>query len=76
MTGEVYDINHGEVEKAKFEYSLRDKVFNKGLEEHNKTEGFFKSLKNIEDNDKEQSRNELKLLKVTWINQTKMHLKS
>ena len=39
----------GIVEKAKFEYSTLGKYFNKGLEEHDKEEGFLKRLHNIKD---------------------------
>ena len=37
------------VQKAKFEYSPFDQVFNKGLDAGEKKEGLLKRLKNIED---------------------------
>ena len=41
-------------EKAKFEYSLMCKVFNKGLDEKDKKEGLLKRLRNIETKYEEQ----------------------
>ena len=41
-------------EKAKFEYSLMGKVFNKGLDEKDKKEGLLKRLRNIETKNEEQ----------------------
>ena len=38
-------------EQAKFDYSPLGKVFNKGLDEEDKKEGLWKSVKNIGDKD-------------------------
>ena len=43
------------IEQTKFEYSLSDKLFTKGLEkEEDKKGGLFKRLKNIEDKNQRQ----------------------
>ena len=49
LTGEALGLKPSTVEQAKFEYSPLGKIFNKGLSEDDKKEGFFKRLKNIED---------------------------
>ena len=49
LTGEDFGYIHRVVEKAKFEYSLLGKVFNRGLEK-----GLLKRLKNIEGKNEEQ----------------------
>ena len=54
LTGEDLDLKPSTVEQAKFEYSPLGKVFNKGLSEEDKKEGFFKRLKNIEGKTEEQ----------------------
>ena len=41
-------------EKAKFEYSLLDKVFTDGLDKSDKNEGFLKRLTNIKDKSNDQ----------------------
>ena len=46
-------IKPSTVEKAKFEYSPLGKIFNKGLNEHDKKEGLLKKLKNIEGKNEE-----------------------
>ena len=48
LTGEDLGLKPSTVEQAKFEYSPLGKIFNKGLSEDDKKEGFFKRLKNIE----------------------------
>ena len=49
LAGEDLNLKSGTIEKAKFEYSPLDKVFNKRLNEDDKKEGLLKKLKNIED---------------------------
>ena len=49
LTGEDLGLKPSTVEQAKFAYSPLGKIFNKGLSEDDKKEGFFKRLKNIED---------------------------
>ena len=48
LTGEDLGYKPDVIQKAKFEYSLLGKVFNKGLDESDKKEGLLKKLKNIE----------------------------
>ena len=48
LTGEDLGYKPDVVQKAKFEYSPLGKVFNKGLDESDKKEGFLERLKNIE----------------------------
>ena len=54
MTGEDLGYKPDAIQKAKFEYSPLDNVFNKGLDESGKKEGLLKRLKNIEDKSEEQ----------------------
>ena len=54
LTGEDLGYKPGVAEKAKFEYSPLDKVFNRGLDESDKKEGLLKRLKKIEGKDEEQ----------------------
>ena len=70
LTGE--DLNHkpSTVEQAKFDYSLLNKFFNKGLEEKDKKERLLKRLKNMEEKKakqlkaiEDQERNNLMQLK-------------
>ena len=49
LAGEDLNLKWGTIEKAKFEYSPLDKVFNKRLNEDDKKEGLLKKLKNMED---------------------------
>ena len=49
LTGEDLGLKPSIVEKAKFEYSLLGKIFNKGLDKENKKEGLLKRLENIKD---------------------------
>ena len=53
LTGEDLNYKPITVEQAKFNYSLLNKRFNKGLEE-DKNEGLLKRLKNIENKNEEQ----------------------
>ena len=53
LTGEAVNYKPITVEQAKFNYSLLNKLFNKGLEE-DKNEGLLKRLKNIENKNEEQ----------------------
>ena len=53
FTGEDLGLKPSTVEQAKFEYSPLGKIFNKGLSEDDKKEGFLMRLKNVKDkNDK------------------------
>ena len=54
LTGEDLRYKPYVIQKTKFEYSPLGKVFNKGLGENNKKEGFLKRLRNIEGKDEEQ----------------------
>ena len=54
LTGEDLGLKPSNIEKAKFEYSLLGKIFNKGLSEEDKKEGLLKKLKNSEDKNEEQ----------------------
>ena len=53
LTGEELNYKPITVEQAKFNYSLLNKLFNKGLEQ-DKNEGLLKRLKNIENKNEEQ----------------------
>ena len=48
LTGEDLRYKSDVVQKARFEYSPLGKVFNKGLDESDKKEGYLKRLKNVE----------------------------
>ena len=61
LTGEDLNYKPITVEQAKFNYSLLNKRFNKGLEE-DKNEGLLKRLKNIENKNEEQ----LKIIRQNW----------
>ena len=52
-TSEDLNLKSSTVEKAKFEYSLLGKVFNKGLKEEDKRERLLKKLENIKDKNEE-----------------------
>ena len=54
LTSEDLGLKPSTIEQAKFEHSPLGKIFDKGLSEDDKKEGFFKRLKNIEDKNKEQ----------------------
>ena len=54
LTGEDLGYKSDVIQKAKFEYSPLGKVFNKGLDESDKKEGFLKRLKKIEGKNKDQ----------------------
>ena len=54
LTGEDLGYKPDVIGKAKFEYYLLAKVFNKGLDESDKKEILLKRLKNIEDKSGEQ----------------------
>ena len=53
LTGEDLGYKPDVIQKAIFEYSSLGKVFNRGLDESNKTEGVLKRLKNIEGKNKD-----------------------
>ena len=48
LTFENLGLKSSTVEETKFEYSLLDKIFNKGLDKDDQNEGLFERLKNIE----------------------------
>ena len=48
LTCENLGLKSSTVEETKFEYSLLDKIFNKGLDKDDQNEGLFERLKNIE----------------------------
>ena len=48
------------IEQARFEYSPLGKIFNKGLDKDDKKEGLFKRLKNIENAQKNLTKDESK----------------
>ena len=54
LTGEDLGYKPDVIQKAKFEYSPRGKVFNTGLDESDKKEGLLKRLKNIEGKNEQQ----------------------
>ena len=54
LTGEDLILKPSIAEQAKFEHSPLDKILNKGLNENDKKEGLFKSLKNIESKNQKQ----------------------
>ena len=56
LTGEDLGYRPDPVQKAKFEYSPLDQVFNKGLRTGERSEGLLKRLKNIEDKTNNQLR--------------------
>ena len=48
LTGEDLGLKPSTIEQAKFEYSPLVKIFNKGLDKDDQTDGLFKRLENIE----------------------------
>ena len=54
LAGEDLDLKPSTIEKAKFEYSPLGKIFNKGLSEEDKKEGFLKKLENIKKKNEKQ----------------------
>ena len=54
LTSDDLGLKPNTIEQARFEYSLLGKVFNKGLDKDDKTEGYFKRLENIKDKIEEQ----------------------
>ena len=48
LTGKDLGYKPSAIEQAKFAYSPLGKIFNKGLDKDDQTEGLFKRLKNIE----------------------------
>ena len=54
LTGEDLGYKPSLVEQAKFDYSLQDIIFNRGLNKDDQKEGLFKRLKNIETKNEEQ----------------------
>ena len=56
LTGEDLGLKPSTVEQARFEYSPFGKTFNKALSKHDKKEGLFKRLKNIENAQKKLIR--------------------
>ena len=58
LTGKDLGLKPSTVDQAKFEYSPLGKIFNKGLSEDDKKEGFFQRLKNIENAQKNSFRDD------------------
>ena len=58
LTGEDLGLKPNTIEQAKFEYSPLGKVFNKGLDKDDQKEGLFKSLKNVENAQKNLIRDD------------------
>ena len=54
LTSENLGYKPDMIQKSKFEYSPLSKVFNKGLDESDKTEGLLKRLRNIEGKNEQQ----------------------
>ena len=54
LTGEDLGYKPSLVEQAKFDYSLQDIIFNRGLDKDDQKEGLFRRLKNIESKNEEQ----------------------
>ena len=54
LTGEDLGLKPNTIEQTKFEYSPLVKIFNKGLDKHDKKERLFKWLENIKDKNEEQ----------------------
>ena len=71
LTGEDLRYRPHPVQKAKFEYSPLDQVFNKGLTTDEKQEGLLKRLKNIEDKTDNKTDNQLDLIRDQGDNQLK-----
>ena len=70
LFGEDLGLKPSTVEQAKFEYSALGKIFNKGLNENDKKEGFFKRLKNIEDkNEKQLDKNSKSWNSISYSSQ-------
>ena len=53
FTGQDLGYKPSVIEQTKFDYSLLDKVFTKGLDKDEDKKGLFKRLKNIEDKNEE-----------------------
>ena len=70
LTGEDLGYKPDVIQKAKSEYSLLGKVFNKGLDESDKKEGLLKRLKNIEDQSKITKENKNSQLNIKSIGYT------
>ena len=70
LTVEDLGLKPNTIEQAEFEYSPLGKIFIKGLDKDDQKEGLLKRLKNIEDENEEQS----KLLSNT--NKTSSFIKS
>ena len=64
LTGKDLKYKPRLVEQAKFEYSPFGKIFNKGLEENEKTDRILKRLGNIEDANEKQ----LQVIKDELVN--------
>ena len=68
LTGEDLGLKPSSIEQAKFEYSPLDKIFNKGLDEDDKKEGFFKRLKILKAKMKIKEKNNQRQSKTsTWV---------
>ena len=58
LNGEDLGIKPNTIEQARFEYSALGKIFNKELDKDDQNEGLFKSLKNIENAQKNLIRDD------------------
>ena len=58
LTGEDLGLKPNTTEQARFEYFPLGKIFNKGLSEDDQEEGLFRTLKNIENAQKNLIRND------------------
>ena len=68
LTGEDLGLKPSTIEQAKFEYSPLGKIFNKGLDEDDKKEGFFKRLKILKAKMKIKEKNNQRQSKTsTWV---------
>ena len=65
LRGEDLSLKPSTVEQTKFGYSPLCKIFNKGMSEDDKKEGFFKRLKNIENAQKGLIRDDNKSIYYT-----------
>ena len=72
LTSEDLGYKSDVIQKAKFEYSVLGKVFNKGLDESDKKEGLLQRLKNI----KYKSEEQLKMIKNKKDNQIDIKLET
>ena len=58
LTGEDLGLKPSTIQQTKFEYSPLGKIFNKGLDKDDQKEGLFKRLRNIENAQKNLTRDD------------------